>query len=230
MIIASLIWLFNRYVTPKTGIDIRPLLKPLKKASILLILLPCTPFRLYAQEQLYNYTISRNGNAIGSMQLSRKTVGIDTYFTITSKVKTRFVVGINVNTTDQARFNNGTLVYSNVFRTVNGNEKEAKRTRLVNNRYEIQSGRSSATSITGPINYNMMMLYLKEPAGILKVYSDNFQQFIAVNKLATHSYRLNLPDGNYNDYHFQNGICSKVLIHHSLYDIKIELTNSHTNS
>jgi hypothetical protein len=226
MIIASLIWLFNRFITPKTGINILPILKPLKKASILLVLLPCTPLQSYAEEQLYSYTISRNGNEIGNMQLSRKTVGIDTYLTITSKVKTRFVVGINVNTTDQARFNNGTLVYSSVFRTVNGNEKETKKTRLVNNRYEIQSGKSSAKSISGPINYNMMMLYLKEPAGVSKVYSDNFQQFIPVNKLATHSYRLKLPDGNYNDYHFQNGICSTVLIHHSLYDIRIELTKT----
>jgi hypothetical protein len=229
MIIASLIWLFKRYVSPKMGIysfDVLSFIKPLKKASILLILLPGTPLHSYAQDELYTYTISRNGNAIGNMQLAKKTIGVDTYLSIKSEVKTRFIMGINVKTIDQARYNGGQLIYSNVSRTVNGKEKEAKKTMLVNNRYEIQSGKNSPRLFGGPITYNMMMLYLKEPAGISRVYSDNFQQFILVNKLTTHSYRLNLPDGNYNDYHFQNGICSRVLIHHSLYDIEIKLTNS----
>jgi len=32
-----------------------------------------------------------------------------------------------------------------------------------------------------------------------------------------------LPDGNYNYYSFQNGICNKVEVHHTFYTIQITL-------
>jgi hypothetical protein len=182
-----------------------------------------SPLQSFATEELYTYTVSRNGNNIGQMKLSRKISGEDVHLTIKSEVKTRFIMNINVNTIDQAQFNDGTLLYSTVLRTVNGNEKDAKKTRLINNKYEIQSGSGSVKPFKGHITYNMMMLYFKEPVGITQVYSDSFQQFISINRIGEHIYRLNLPDGNYNDYHFQKGICSKVSVHHSLYEITIKL-------
>ena len=32
-------------------------------------------------------------------------------------------------------------------------------------------------------------------------------------------------DGNYNEYFYANGVCSKIEIHHSLYSASIELTS-----
>jgi hypothetical protein len=69
------------------------------------------------------------------------------------------------------------------------------------------------------------MLYYTEPLSVSQVYSDNFQRFIAIQRTGPHVYRLNLPDGNYNDYYFQNGVCKLVELHQSMYTIKMELTN-----
>jgi hypothetical protein len=68
-----------------------------------------------------------------------------------------------------------------------------------------------------------MLLYTKEPLNINQVYSDNFQCFLPIKKDAEHQYRVNLPDGNYNEYHFENGICKLVVVNHSLYTIRMEL-------
>lgn len=226
MIIISLLWLYKRFILPR--IRIRPIdgniiIKCFNRVLIFFLLLQGLPLHSFEKEELYTYTISRNGKSIGRMQLSRKINGSDLYLTIKSEVKTRFVVAINVNTLDEAHFNNGTLLYSSVTRTINGKEKEHKKTQLIGKRYEIQSGSAGVKQFNETISYNMMLLYLKEPGDINAVYSDNFQQFIKVNKIGTHLYRLYLTDGNYNDYYFQDGICSEVSIYRSLYTIKMTL-------
>jgi len=88
------------------------------------------------------------------------------------------------------------------------------------------SGNAKIKQFKEAITYNMMMLYLKEPGDIKTVYSDNFHQFIKINKTGAHLYRLTLPDGNYNDYYFQGGICSEVSLYRSLYTIKMTLVKS----
>jgi hypothetical protein len=174
------------------------------------------------QERIATYRVVHNGDVIGQMLFYQKKEGQDTFLKMTSRVNTRFVFGIQVHTIDEALFRNGQLLSSSVYRKVNGKEKESKRTTWINRYYQLQSG-SKTKIVSNPIYCNMILLYCQEPADSSTIYSDNFQQFLRIQKIGTHVYRVSLPDGNYNDYHFQNGICKLVEIHHSLYTIKMEL-------
>lgn len=226
MIPALIIWLYKKYIMPAAGkqpLSIKPgFIRNLYSKIVLLVLFPCL---LFAEERISVYHIKHNDVVIGQLNFSQKTNGRDTYLSMDSQVKTRFVFGINVKTSDYSHFSNGTLVSSNVYRSVNGKEKENKRTSLNNNFYQILSG-STVSRFDKLINYNMMMLYTREPLNTTQVYSDNFQQFITIKRTAPHSYRIRLPDGNYNDYYFQNGVCQLVVIHHSMYTIKMELAKT----
>lgn len=223
MIPALIIWLYKKYAVPAiANYQNRPRKNKLSGVYRKALLMLLFPALLSAQEKTSTYNISHNGNVIGQLQFCQKTTGQDTFLKMNSRVKTRFVFGIDVKTSDQSHFSNGRLISSNVYRSVNGNEKENKKTSLVNNNYQIVSG-SKTSMFSKPINYNMMMLYYQEPLNNSQVYSDNFQQFIMIKRTGNHSYRIDLPDGNYNDYHFQNGICTLVVIHHSMYTIKMEL-------
>jgi hypothetical protein len=227
MIPALLIWLYNRYAAAASKkraerMQSANFHKVTNGGTALLLFLFCFSFTVNAQEKRYTYHVLHNGNVIGEMLFHQKTEGQDTFLKMSSQVKTRFVFGIEVNTVDQSRFRNGKLLFSNVYRNVNGKEKESKKTTWLDPHYQMQSGSKTGT-ISVPIHYNMMLLYCREPNNIAEVYSDNFQKFLPIQKIDTHAYRIQLPDGNHNDYYFQNGICKSVVVHHSLYTIKMEL-------
>ncbi|RWX01552.1 DUF6134 family protein [Flavobacterium cerinum] len=192
-----------------------------KKGKLLLI--PLFFFMsLQAQEKNTNYTISRNGNVIGEMQLYQKVENDKMFLKISSQVNTKMVFDVDVKTEESSYYKNGKLISSYVKRHVNGREKVSKSTFFTDPHYKIIAEKKEGF-FKEPIYYNLMMLYSKEPTNQQRVYSDSFQKFLAIEKLASHSYRIKLPDGNYNDYHFQNGICQKVEIHSSLYTIQIQI-------
>ncbi|MCZ4245279.1 DUF6134 family protein [Pedobacter punctiformis] len=221
MIPALIIWLCKKYIAPR--IQKRNLLQKasaLKVQALAFIFMAATT-QLFAQQQNSKYNIKRNGEVIGQMHFSQKDDGTNTFLKITSKVNTRFVFKIDVETEDVAHFKNGRLISSGVNRVVNGDPKEFKKTSLQNEVYQVQAGKKISI-IKQPIVYSMMLLYSSEPVNITEVYSDNFQCFVPVQKKGNHQYRITLPDGNYNDYQFENGICRTVTVNHSLYTIKME--------
>jgi len=176
-----------------------------------------------AQEKTVNYNVLRNGSIIGQMQFYQKTNNEEVFLKISSEVKTRFIFGINVKTEEGSHFKNGKLISSYVKRHVNGKEKANKSTQLVNSNYKTLSDNKKGQIKEQYIDYNFMLLYTKEPVGENQVYSDSFQQFLSIKKIDNHSYRIVLPDGDYNDYHFVNGTCQKVELHHSLFTINIQI-------
>jgi hypothetical protein len=227
MIPALLFWLFKKYVLPTCNnlivrFQINTFHQYLKKQTLLSLLLILFAFQAGAQEEIATYQIKRNGDVIGQMQFKQKRAGNDTFLQMDSKVKTRFIFEIDVQTNDESHFKNGQLMWSSVYRKVNGKEKEHRETKLSNQNYLLQAGKKT-NSMAGSIHYNMMLLYCKEPVNISQVYSDSFQQHLTIKKTAPNTYRINLPDGNYNDYFFQNGICKVVKVHHTLYTITMEL-------
>lgn len=175
-----------------------------------------------AQEKTVNYNVLRNGAVIGQMQFYQNNNNGEVFLKISSEVKTRLIFGINVKTEEGSHFKNGKLISSYVKRHVNGKEKANKTTQLTDSNYKTSDENRKGEIKQQYINYNLMLLYSKEPVSEDKVYSDSFQQFLTIKKTDNHSYRIELPDGNYNDYHFQNGICQKVELHHSLFTINIQ--------
>lgn len=220
MITALIIWAFRKYIAPKVTRK-RNSSKALHLRFMLFIFMLSSCYtHLYAAEEV-QYTITRNGAAIGRMSCIQNRIGSDLYLKISSKVNTRFVIKFDVQTEDIAHFKAGKLMSSEISRVVNGNAKEPRRTDWANHCYRIQSGEKSGV-ITRNIDYNMMLLYLKEPVHMEQVYSDNFQCFLAIIRTGANQYRVKLPDKSYNDYFFENGQCKRVILTHSLYTIKME--------
>lgn len=177
----------------------------------------------YAQEKTVHYNVLRNGTIIGRMQFYQKTNKDEIFLKISSEVQTRFLFGISVKTEEGSHFKNGKLLSSYVKRHVNGKEKANKTTQLIDSSYKTLADNKKGQIKELFIDYNLMLLYSKEPVSEDQVYSDSFQQFLTIKKTDDHSYRIVLPDGDYNDYHFLNGICQKVELHHTLFTINIQI-------
>lgn len=220
MIPALIIWLARKYFTRRPPahyikLTIQKLLLPV--AGTLLV------FSGAAQDVSHNYTIQYKGDDVGTMQLAMKRNGEDVFMKMTSNVLMRFIVSINVRSEEEAAFKNGVLVYSKARRSVNGKQKVNNETRAYGDIYKTVCDNKTGCIHQKQIDYNFLMLYMHEPVNIHTVYSDNFQQFLTIQKTGEHAYKVVLPDGNYNCYFFKDDICNKVEIHHSFYTIYMML-------
>lgn len=195
----------------------------MKPNNLSLIVLLTVAINLNSQEKKLEYNIKRNGDIVGSIHFIQRVAGSRTVLTMESEVNTRFIFNFKAKTKEEAIYDNGIMTWSSVFRKLNGNVKADKKTKAVGNAYTIYKGNKTEIVKNYPIRYNMLSIYLTEPIDVSKVYSDNFQQQIDIQKIATHHYKIKFPDGNYNEYYYTNGVCSKVEIHHSMYRATIEL-------
>jgi hypothetical protein len=195
--------------------------------SILLIVL-CNAIAGFAlsQEKNLNYDIKRNGNSVGNIRFSQNSSGNRTILKMETEVKTRFIFTFIAKSREETIYENGIMTWSSFYRKMNGNVKADKKTKASGSGYTIFNGAKTEILNNYPIRYNMLSIYTVEPVNIGKVYSDNFQQFLDIQKLALHHYKIKFPDDNYCEYFYNNGICSKVQIHHSLYSATIELKSN----
>ncbi len=199
---------------------------PFVAAILLLVILLIFSTNSYSQNKTLNYLIIRNGDKVGSLLFSETSTGDLDYLKMESDVKTRLIFTFTAHASEEAVYNNGILLRSSIYRRLNSTEKANKQHQATGNRqYLIRTGERSELTKTYPITYNMLSLYSKEPENISKVYSDNFQTFLAIEKAASHKYKVTLPDGNYNYYYYKNGTLILVEVHHSFYSANIILTN-----
>ncbi len=212
-----------RHQNPEKAKKITSIIRNASRIILLFIVMLLISHFALPQRINLEYSIKRKGSEIGTLLFSQHVSGNKTSFKIESHIKARLVFLMTVKAIEEAIYENGILTWSFMYRKMNGTEKVNKKTRLSGSNYVITKGRQSETLNAYPINYNMICLYLQEPVTISKVYSDNFQRFLAIQKLGDHHYKIDFPDGNYNVYRYNNGLCSKVEVHHQFYNSTIEL-------
>lgn len=194
-----------------------------KTILTLLITLPGIVISVTAQEKKLQYSIKRNGDEVGNIWFVQNISGTRTTLKMESEVNTRFIFSFKAKAKEEAIYDNGILTWSSIYRQMNGNVKADKKTKANGAAYTVYKGNKTETINNYPIRYNMLSVYINEPVNIPQVYSDNFQKQVDIQKLAEHHYKIRFPDGNYNEYFYTNGICSKVEVHHSMYRATITL-------
>ena len=190
--------------------------------SLLTVLLSAM-ISMNAQQKKLEYNIKRNGDIVGNIQFVQGIAGNRTVFTMESEVNTRFIFNFKAKAKEEVIYDNGIMTWSSIYRKLNGTIKVDKKTKANGSTYTVYKGGKTETLNNFPIRYNMLSVYVIEPVNVTRVYSDNFQQQIDIQKMADHHYKIKFPDGNYNEYFYTNGVCSRIEIHHTLYSATIEL-------
>jgi hypothetical protein len=176
-----------------------------------------------AQEHVYTYSIMRNGSPVGTLQVQEVQTAARVVYRMQTQVKSRLLFSFSARSREEAVYENDCLVYSSLFREVNGREKANRRTRLAGKNYLVEEDGKKEWLGQYPIRYGMLSLYTKEPLQLLQVFSDNFQRFLAIEKVGAHQYRIRFPDGNWSEYHYRNGLCVRIRVKHTLYSAEITL-------
>ena len=208
---------------PRTAEKLIAFIRKSSKIVALIILFLTLGNFLNAQDSRMQYVIKRNGSEIGNMSLVRKNYGEKTLYTLQTEIRTRFIFLVTASALEEAEFDKGILVSSRLYRKMNGSEKVNKRMTLSGANYVVNKGKKSEVLGNDPIRFTMLNLYDREPVNVSQVYSDNFQQLLKIILVAPHHYKIKFPDGNYSEYYYRGGICTKIMVHHTLYTASFEL-------
>lgn len=183
-----------------------------------------------AQQRKLAYNVMRNGNVIGRINFIELTQGQKKFLSFTSDVKTRFILSFCDQSSETAAYENGVMIYSSFYQKQNGSVKANKITIAAGKSYKLVDKNITSLVSYPPIRYSMLQLYINIPETVDKVYSDNYQKHLDIKKVDQNIYRLALPDGNYNYYTYENGVCSKVVIERSLFTVQFVLTENNINN
>lgn len=228
MIPAFIIWLVKKYLLHTKKDNKQYTTGGVARRKTISLLIPFLLFAIppMAQQQVYHYQVLYKGNNIGDMHLTQRQTGNQLSIKVASNIQMKMLMSVNVQVAEEASYKEDTLIYSSVYRKVNGKEKANRQTKFCNGCYEIVTEGKKGTLNKTAIYYNLVRLYRKEPVNITEVYSDAFQQFLNIEALGDHQYKLVLPDGNYNVYYYQNGICTKVDVHNTFYTVQMQLAQN----
>ena len=191
----------------------------LKKKVIILLILLFSHFYSVAQEKILQYDVTRNGNVIGFLKITEKTKGNIVFLELKSEVKTKqLLFSYSSSVTEDVIFEDGIMIYSFYYKRENGKKTsvEAKKTGGYFN--IIDNGNVSLAHYKSVRN-NTLQLYCNSPGLDTEAFSNHFQQFLDLKKVAENRYRLTLPNGNCNYYHYKNGVCDQVDIERTFFTI-----------
>jgi len=190
--------------------------------ATLLILLLLASVVLVAQKQVRSYTIMRKGSEVGWTTVERKTDSNLTTLTMGTEVKVRFIFSFESKAQEVSTFRDGRLQQSYYYRKTNGSIKANRNMRLVGNNYEVDDKDKTRLNIS-PVTYNTLCMYFQEPVNIRKVYSDNHQRLLDIEKQPDGGYRIVSPDNTSNTFYYSSGICYWIKINHSSYSVELRL-------
>lgn len=191
----------------------------------MLVLLLSSSVAAFSQEQRLSYTVQHNGKQVGSLNFRRVKAGTRTTYNIQSEVNVKMLLAVSVKAQEQSVYENEVLQSSSVLRHVNGRQKANKQIR--------NNGRGLTVSEDGRnhelknylVKYNSHCLYSTEPVHFTNVFADNYQCFLPIVKVTDHQYRVTFPDGNSNDYFYENGVCRRIKVKSRFFDAEFVLTS-----
>jgi hypothetical protein len=178
-----------------------------------------------AQEQSLQYAINRHGKKVGDLNFQQVKAGTRTTYNIRSEVKVNMVLSIDVKAREQSVYVNDVLQSSTVVRHVNGKEKANKQIKNNGQGLTVTEDGSETVLKNYSVKFNVHCLYTTEPISYTNVFSDNYKKFIPIVKVADRHYKITFPDGNSNEYFYENGICKKVKVRSRLFDAEFVLTS-----
>ena len=193
------------------------------RVTLLLLLTAGIALYVFSQERVLQYTIRRSGAAVGNMIVKEDKNSNGITYKMWSTVKTSFLFTIIVKAIEEATYENGVLTYSHSYQKVNSSERLNTEIQANGKGYTVISKQDVKPFTSYPITYNMICLYTMEPLHMARLFVDKSQQFVPIESLGRHHYKITFPDGNSNEYFYEDGICTTVKLYGTWYNAEMEL-------
>lgn len=189
--------------------DIRKIASKVK-AFLFLFVVACLLAFTKDNSKILVYHVIKNDAVIGTIEINKRIVDDSVIYSSESHIKATFLLTFNVIAKEKSIYNDGILVYSSIFRTLNNKTKANNEIVLENGQYKFQSSGNSQVLNFNSIKQNLITLYFEEPNGTGTVFCDNLKSMVCIIPLGDHSYKVQLSNGAYNIFHYKNGKCVKI--------------------
>ncbi|GAA4290024.1 hypothetical protein GCM10023163_02770 [Aestuariibaculum suncheonense] len=157
-----------------------------------------------------SYKIVKNNTTIGFINIKKQVESNVTTYVLKSHVEAKFLVNISVLCNEKTIYRNGILIYSSVYRKVNGKVKANHKLLRESGRYTLFYDNKKQFLELDELTQNLITLYFNEPKTVRKIYCDNLKQEVVVKSINPGSYRVDFEKGKYNVFHYKNGQCIKI--------------------
>ncbi|MCH4553614.1 DUF6134 family protein [Aestuariibaculum lutulentum] len=184
----------------------------LKIKSILFFFIISTSFAYNTINtgETITYKIVKKNTTIGFIKIEKQVTSNVTTYILKSNVEVNFLVNVSVLCDEKSIYKNDILVYSSVYRKVNGKVKANHKLLRESGRYALLYENKKKLLELDELTQNLVTLYFEEPKTIRKVYCDNLKQEIVITPLNEGCYRVDFEKGKYNVFHYRNGECVKI--------------------
>ena len=194
-----------------------------RKNLVTLIVLTLSWLSPIAQTRQLIYEVTSNSKVIGTISVTEKIEGDKTHLMVLAKIKPRVIVSIPLNIREEAWLENGIMIRSSYHRRVNGNTTLSRITQLKDNVYESVLETETTLVKTYPLKNNILTLFTREPTAITNVYSNAMATLLPLRKVTGNVYEIVYPDGKRNQYQYKNNICTRILLHQTLFNAQVNL-------
>lgn len=167
------------------------------------------------------FEIIRNDKVIGIIEINRSVSGDSIIYNIESDVKAAFILKFKVVGKEKYIYKKGTLIYSSLYRTLNNKVKTNHSILYNNGQYSLKTPEKISPLNFEDIKCNLMTLYINEPIGVEYVFCDNQHQMVKVKPIGKGIYKVELSNGKYNIFHYENGRCVKIKAVSPLFNVTL---------
>jgi len=168
------------------------------------------------------FSVLKNNKVIGIININRDELGDSVTYSLKSDIDVSYVLKFNATGQETAIYKNGILVYSSIYRKLNGKVKANHRISFEAGKYHLDDSSKNQTLKLGAISKNLITLYFNEPIGIEEVFCDNLKEMVGVIPLGDGKYRVNFTKDKYNIFHYKNGRCVKIEAKSALFNVTLK--------
>lgn len=177
---------------------------------------------VFSQTLLYDVIV--RDEVIGQM-IAEKTQAEpqSTRYYLYSNFSKSFIINWKFHFEMKCVYNNNYLDHSLIERYMNDKLKDRVEIDLRSEDY-LWSNNRGESAVLGDkeIKYSSVLLYFNEPKNYDRIFSEQYAQYLKLQK-SENEYLVYLPNGDVNQYAYENGFCSKAIINGGLATFTLRL-------
>lgn len=170
------------------------------------------------------YDIYKGSERIGEIKVEKKISGNKVHYEANSEASFRVLFKNKLTTRTAADFVDDELEYSMSKIVLNDKIREHSITKKEGDYYTYyQHPKTNSRKKESPFSISSITLYYAEPAGIKRVFSENYQEMCDLTVIGEHAYELALPGGKVNQYIYKNGKLVEIKVIRTFVDLSFRL-------
>lgn len=164
------------------------------------------------QEAEKTFRIMYGDNQLGLLKAKKEQQIASTTYHLLTDLKASLIKEFHITYSLSVQYDTGSMVMAFIKSAVNQNTWDSTHVRWVNNKYRVhKEGESVYYKSQKPCSFSTACMYFQQPQSD-KVFSEQYTKKVPVKEVRSNVFKLALPSGNANFYHYDNRGLAKVVV------------------